>query len=150
MAGCPRPNKDMNVDTLLQILQWAVPGGIGATVTWLVSREVRHAATARRVHDTYKTMYEDVSSTLTELRQDYDKIYKICIRMERALTRASVCRYWPQCPIRDELPEPPFISQLRAAGRQSGGSHRARDASHGVDSGSRGHGEPDDPADEPP
>lgn len=148
----------MSVETLISVLQWAVPGGIVGAVTWLVSREVRHASTAKKVHDTYKKMYEDVSSTLKEIRQDYDKLYRnydelyeICTRMEHALSRASVCRYWPQCPIRDELPEHPFVSQLgTSSGRQHGHAHRARDTSDGDDGGTRGLGGDDDLADEPP
>ncbi len=140
----------MSIETLLSVLEWAVPSGIVGTVTWLVSREVRHASTAKKVHDTYKTMYEDVSSTLTELRQDYDKIYKICTRMERALTRASVCRYWPQCPIRDELPDPPYVSQLRAAGRQYGVVRRERDVPRVDDASPEGLGRSADFSDEPP
>ena len=119
-------------DILLQVLHWAVPGGVGAALSWLLSRQVRQARDARSVHDAYKQMYEDVSGHLTELRQDYDKLFKVCTRLERALSRASVCRYWPQCPIRDELPELKARGAMRRGERRSSvGPHRIRDTGDG-------------------
>lgn len=55
------------METLLQILQWAIPsGGIGAAIAWLVNRKAVSAKAAKAVHDTYKTMYEDISQLLVE------------------------------------------------------------------------------------
>lgn len=127
----------MSAELFLQVLHWAVPGGLGAACLWLLSRDVRRVRTAKEIHDTYKQMYEDVSSTLTALRDDYDKIYKICFRMERAMSRAPMCRYWVQCPIRVELPDKSLLSSVRNdVVRQSSHGHRARDSSHGEDDGS--------------
>lgn len=140
------------LDHILQILQWAAPTGLGAALVWLLSREVRQAQNTEKVHQAYKRMYEDVSDTLTQLRQDYDKIYTICTRMEHALTRASVCRYWPQCPIRDELPEQSYVRGLYR--NHGAGQHvrklRRGDPDGGDSAGSGGHGVDEDSADEPP
>ena len=61
------------LEAILQILHWAVPGGIGATVAWLLSRDVRAAHTAKEVHDTYREMYSDVSESLTKLREENEE-----------------------------------------------------------------------------
>lgn len=135
----------MSLDILLDLLRWAAPMGLGGTVVWLVSRDVRRASAARQVHDTYKQMYEDVSQTLTELRTDYDRIYTICTRMERALSRASVCRYWPQCPIRDELPDGTPGKPQRVVGRQYARHERRGHADRRDAEGDAGHADDADP-----
>ena len=119
-------------ETILQYLQWAIPGGIGTAIGWLLSSKLRGARVAKEVHDTYKAMYEDVSRELQEIRKENEKIYKAFTRLERAVAKATACRYWPGCPIRSELPdkagggEPP-----RNGGQQGKGPHRIRDTGDG-------------------
>ncbi len=49
-------------DTVMQILTWAIPsGGIGAAISWIANRKVKTAESAKKIHDTYKEMYEDIS-----------------------------------------------------------------------------------------
>lgn len=124
------------METILQILQWAVPGGIGGAVMWLLSREVRSAHTAKEVHDTYKDMYSDVSQSLTSMREENEKLYNAILRLENAVRRANTCRYWDTCPIRSELPQ---SAKRRGADdiqrrQPQAGQHRIRD------SGDRGSG----------
>ena len=58
---------------IMQILQWAIPsGGIGAAIAWVANRKVKEAETAKSVHDTYKVMYEDVSTLLVETQKKYE------------------------------------------------------------------------------
>jgi len=105
-------------ETLLNILQWAVPsGGIGAAVAWIVNRGAHQARQARDVHDTYKTMYQDISRLLIETRKKYDQLQETLSevkeenaslrrsvnRLERCISKAKACRYYDDCPIRDEL-----------------------------------------------
>ena len=116
-------------ETILQYLQWAIPGGLGVTVVWLTSRTVRSARTAKEVHDTYKEMYSDVSLSLQEMRKENEKLYKAITRLERAVSRATACRYWPDCPIRSELPD----AKERGTGNHPGRhpqqrQHRIRDS----------------------
>ena len=52
-------------DIILNILQWAIPsGGIGAAIAWIANRKVKEAEQAKRIHDTFKEMYGDVSKEL--------------------------------------------------------------------------------------
>lgn len=106
------------MDTILQILQWAIPsGGIGAAIAWIANRKAREAKAAKEVHDTYKTMYEDISQLLVEVQQKYeetkDELEKLSndnVLTRRALNRLSkaieaiqTCPHRNSCPIRDEL-----------------------------------------------
>ena len=53
------------MDVMTDILQWVLPSGaIGSVVTWLFGRTLRRTREAKEIHDTYKQMYEDVSSSL--------------------------------------------------------------------------------------
>lgn len=101
-------------DIILQILQWAVPGGIGGCVTWLVSRQIRRTRVVKEVHDTYKEMYHDISSEIIELRKENQQILSKSERiaeesrgLKRSLDRLSraieSCPYRTDCPIRSEL-----------------------------------------------
>lgn len=106
------------MDTILQILQWAIPsGGIGAAIGWIVNRKAHEAKTAKDVHDTYKAMYEDISHVLEETHKKYEKIQKLfedassetadlrraVNRLQRAITSAKRCKHYDSCPISDEL-----------------------------------------------
>lgn len=92
------------METLFSILQWALPGGgLGVAIGWLLSKNIRKTREAKEIHDTYKTMYRDVQSTLLDLQAQNDELVKTMARFKRAVYRASVCRYWPQCPVRNEL-----------------------------------------------
>ena len=115
-------------ETILQYLQWAFPCGLGAVIGWLVSGKLRHARTAKEVHDIYKAMYDDVCRELQEMRKENEKLYKAFTRLERAVSRATACRYWPDCPIRSELPDTKNSGTSDHPGRHSqSGPHRIRD-----------------------
>ena len=105
-------------ETILQILTWAIPsGGIGAAIAWLANRNVRKTTEAKTIHDTYKTMYEDVSRELKAIRSENGEILEKADRtsqesrsLKRALDRLSraieaiqFCPYRAECPVRAEL-----------------------------------------------
>lgn len=115
--------------TILQYLQWAFPYGLGAAIGWLLSSTLRSARIAKEVHDTYKAMYDDVSRELQEMRKENDKLYKAFVRLERAVSRATACRYWPDCPIRGELPDAKERGTSNHPGRYpQQRQHRIRDS----------------------
>lgn len=127
------------LETILQYLQWAVPGGVGAAVMWLLSRDVRRAHTAKEIHDTYRDMYSDVSHSLTEMREENERLYNAIIRLEHAVRRANTCRYWDSCPIRSELPQPKVHGAAGGNERRQpqGGQHRIRDSGDRAAGGAR-------------
>jgi len=105
-------------EIILQFLTWAVPsGGIGAAIVWLTDRHKRDAETTKVVHDTYKEMYDDVSTLLiatqkrnTEINAKLEDLETESRRMRSALNRLSraieaiqLCPYRSECPVRAEL-----------------------------------------------
>lgn len=115
-------NKDMMTwDTLIQLLGWAVPGGLGASVTWLLSRRQRRTRDAKLEHDTYRKMYEDVSVTLSsiqmrnnelnetldQIRLENSRLKRAVVALRKAMEAISSCRHYDDCPVRRELP---FVS----------------------------------------
>lgn len=108
----------MTGDTILQILQWAIPsGGLGAVVGWWMKIKTANAKAAKSVHDTYKSMYEDISKLLEETQQKYEKSNKLTEKLaqenqltRRALNRLSqaieaiqMCPHAASCPVSNEL-----------------------------------------------
>lgn len=104
--------------TILQILMWAIPsGGIGAAIAWIANKNVRQAKTAKEVHDTYKTMYADVSDVLIklqkeneqlngkvdELTKENEKTRRSLNRLCRAIEAIQLCPHSAACPVRNEL-----------------------------------------------
>lgn len=108
----------MAMETLMQILQWAVPsGGIGAAIAWIANRRAMQAKTAKSVHDTYKAMYEDVSTLLMETQKKYEETSKLTEelttenqltrravnRLSRAIEAIQLCPHRAACPVSGEL-----------------------------------------------
>ncbi|MBR5924906.1 MAG: hypothetical protein IKZ60_05530 [Bacteroidales bacterium] len=131
------------MDGMLDILQWALPSGaIGSVVTWFFGRTLRRTREAKEIHDTYKQMYEDVSSSLVILQQKYEetneKLEELTaehLRTRRALNRLSraieaieSCDYSRICPVRSELQvsEECDAGLHGSNGRQPGGKRSSR------------------------
>lgn len=105
-------------ETILQILMWAIPsGGIGAAIAWIANRSVRQAKTAKEIHDTYKTMYSDVSDVLMKVQKENEKLNekvddltkenertrRSLNRLCRAIEAIQLCPHRSSCPVRNEL-----------------------------------------------
>jgi DNA anti-recombination protein RmuC len=132
-------------DTILQILMWAVPsGGIGAAIAWIANKNVRQAKTAKEVHDTYKTMYADVSEVLMKVQKENEKLNgkvdelskenertrRSLNRLCRAIEAIQLCPHRTSCPVRGELSLTEDDDSKRNAGdekRNAVGQHRGRD-----------------------
>mgnify|MGYP000001734288 FL=1 len=94
----------MNSDLIMQILQWLVPSGIaGSLWAWLRHRENNKVLAAKERNDAYKEMYDNLSGTLIDLQNENIKLYKAVRELNRTIQRASTCRHYADCPIRNEL-----------------------------------------------
>jgi hypothetical protein len=91
------------VTNLLEFLLPAITAVISSAATWIVSRNLRRTRRAKEIHDTYKSMYEDISKTLKEIQNENEHLRKAILRLEKAVSRAINCKYYRECPIRDEL-----------------------------------------------
>lgn len=91
--------------TIMDIIQWLIPSGAIVTFfTWIVRRDVHNARSAKEKHDLYKKMYEDSQETNFNLQNDVRKLQIAFINLERAVSKAVLCRYYDNhCPVRAEL-----------------------------------------------
>jgi len=109
-------------DIILNILQWAIPsGGIGAAIAWIANRKVKEAEQAKRIHDTFKEMYGDVSKELLakqkelndaaednakaieELNRENARTRYALNRLTRAIEAIQLCPHRASCPVSGEL-----------------------------------------------
>lgn len=109
-------------DTFMNILQWAIPsGGISAAIAWIANRKVKAAENAKQVHDTYKSMYEDISRELLnaqkkvdestrenakaieELNRENARTRYALNRLSRAIEAIQLCPHRSTCPVSGEL-----------------------------------------------
>ena len=109
-------------DIILNILQWAIPsGGIGAAIAWIANRKVKEAEQAKRIHDTFKEMYGDVSKELLakqkelndaaednakaieELNKENARTRYALNRLTRAIEAIQLCPHRASCPVSSEL-----------------------------------------------
>lgn len=125
-------------DVLIQMLQWAIPsGGLGAAIAWAANRKANAARTAKSVHDTYKTMYEDISALLEETQKKYaestrlteelttesQKTRRALNRLSRAIEAIQLCPHRASCPVSGEL----SLSTDGGDGDEKRGKPRQRD-----------------------
>lgn len=109
-------------DIILNILQWAIlPGGIGTAIAWIANRKVKEAEQAKRIHDTFKEMYGDVSKELLakqkelndaaednakaieELNKENARTRYALNRLTRAIEAIQLCPHRASCPVSGEL-----------------------------------------------
>ena len=109
-------------DIIMNVLQWAIPsGGIGAAIAWIANRKVKTAEQAKKIHDTYKEMYQDISKELLENQEKLDKSAKenakaieelneenrrtryALNRLSRAIEAIQLCPHRSSCPVSGEL-----------------------------------------------
>ena len=130
------------VDTILQFLTWAIPsGGIGAAIAWIANRKVKSAESAKQIHDTYKTMYQDISREWVETQEKLEKSAKenakaiedankenaktryALNRLSRAIEAIQLCPHRASCPVSGELQNEDEGADLS---EQDGAKHKPR------------------------
>ena len=85
--------------TILDILMWALPSGfLSGLVTWLASRRTFNARNKKEREDTYKTLYDDLSTTTLDLSRQIRKLNEKIINHETAIRKCYACRYVDRCP----------------------------------------------------
>jgi hypothetical protein len=91
----------------------------------MASKTLRALKTTKEIHDTYKTMYEDLDETLIKLQDENKKLQKAVGRLERVISLAYTCRYYGDCPMRDELQRQKADAKPR--GRNKSTTNRQRE-----------------------
>lgn len=71
--------------------------------TWLVNRKVNKTKQKKEIFDYYKSISEDLQTTLEKLQDENRKLYRVISRLERAMSMVSTCKHYADCPVRYEL-----------------------------------------------
>lgn len=71
--------------------------------TWFVNRKVNNTRQKKEIFDYYKSISEDLQTTLEKLQDENRKLYRVISRLERAMSMVSTCKHYAECPIRGEL-----------------------------------------------
>lgn len=131
------------MDAFIRILEWLIPaGGIAGGLTWLLNKTLRNLRTTKEIHDTYKTLYEQISKTILQLQDEVSDLHRELGRFRRAVSKASACRYYDNCPVQHELlREQKVDTKPKDRKRQRTGE---RNQDSGIRSGSGVEGEPVD------
>lgn len=112
----------------IDVLMTAVSSGTLCSVLgWWVNRKLRRAKSAKEIQDVYKTMYENLELTILKFQDENQKLYRAVARLEKAVTRATTCPHYADCPIRDELHEQQANDALRKAGQHRNKRSAKRD-----------------------
>lgn len=106
------------MDTIVQILMWALPTGcVGGAIGWFTSKRIRAARESLEAHNAYKQMYDDLTSTYYEIQRDYRKLLKEHGRLYRLISSINMCVHYDECPLRDGLQriQKDFIGDKRSS-----------------------------------
>ncbi len=87
-------------DLLVTLISSGVLFSLG---TWFVNRKVNNTRQKKEIFDYYKSISEDLQTTLEKLQDENRKLYRVISRLERAMSMVSTCKHYADCPIRVEL-----------------------------------------------
>lgn len=87
-------------DMLVTLISSGVLFSLG---TWFVNRKVNNTRQKKEIFDYYKSISEDLQTTLEKLQDENRKLYRVISRLERAMSMVSTCKHYADCPIRGEL-----------------------------------------------
>ena len=109
----------------MDVLMAAISSGTLFTgLSWWLNKKLRKAKSAKEIQDVYKTMYENLESTILKFQDENQKLYRAVARLERAVTKATTCKHYNDCPIREQLQEhrnsdsDPGSTQRHVAGKK--------------------------------
>lgn len=88
--------------------------------TWFVNRKVNNTRQKKEIFDYYKSISEDLQTTLEKLQDENRKLYRVISRLERAMSMVITCKHYADCPVRYEL------RKYEENDRKRQGGHRQR------------------------
>lgn len=95
------------MDTLMQILGSLFPAGLGAAIGtaigWFFNRRLSKARNGGDIDAAYMDNIQNLRSDLLNSINENRKLYRAVARLDRTVARATTCRHWNDCPIRNEL-----------------------------------------------
>lgn len=91
----------------MQILGSLFPAGLGAAIGtaigWFFNRRLSKARNGGDIDAAYMDNIQNLRSDLLNSINENRKLYRAVARLDRTVARATTCRHWNDCPIRNEL-----------------------------------------------
>lgn len=92
------------MDVLLNILTYALPPAFAVQLlNWLRNRRLSKARNGGDIDAAYLDNINLLREELIKIQDENRKLYKVVARLDRTVARATACRHWNNCPIRNEL-----------------------------------------------
>lgn len=90
----------MDFSIIQNILEWVLPVGWLATlVGWWRDRKIYKVRNIKESEGTYKTLYDDLSVTITNLSKQIQKLDEKNINNQIAIRKCYACKYVERCPV---------------------------------------------------
>lgn len=118
------------MDTLMQILGSIFPAGlgtaVGAVLGWLLNRRISKVRKVGDIDAAYMDNINQLREELIKIQDENRKLYRAIARLDRTVARATSCRHWDDCPIRNELQKSGTDDHIQPVKRQSAQRKRIR------------------------
>lgn len=95
------------METLTQIFGYLFPTGLGAAFGWMLNwyrnRKISKAKQGTDIDTAYLDNINLLREELIKIQDENRKLYRAIARLDRTVAKATSCRHWDDCPIRNEL-----------------------------------------------
>lgn len=114
----------------MQLLGSLFPAGLGAAIGtaigWFFNRRLSKARNGGDVDAAYMDNIQNLRSDLLNSINENRKLYRAVARLDRTVARATTCRHWADCPIRNELQKSGADDNIQPVKRQPAQRKRIR------------------------
>lgn len=118
------------METLTQIFGYLFPTGLGAAFGWMLNwyrnRKISKAKQGTDIDTAYLDNINLLREELIKIQDENRKLYRAIARLDRTVAKATSCRHWDDCPIRNELQKSGHDDNIQPVKRQSAGRKRIR------------------------
>lgn len=98
---------------------YALPGGfLIQAINWYRNRKLSKARQGTDIDAAYLDNINMFREELIKIQNENRKLYRAIARLDRTVAKATSCRHWDDCPIRNELQKSGSDSSIQPAKRQ--------------------------------
>lgn len=116
-----------SMDELWNILAAAGSGGLLVQFfNWLRNRKLSKARQGSDIDTAYLDNINILREELIKIQDENRKLYRAIARLDRTVARATSCRHWDDCPIRNELQKSGADDSIHPSKRHPAGRKRIR------------------------
>lgn len=93
------------MDKVLEILQWAIPAGIGVwnIMLYRTYKRLNQAKAIKDTRDTWEQIAESNNVAILKQNEEIRAMRDTISRLEKMVFKVVGCRYYDVCPVRNEL-----------------------------------------------